>query len=221
MEFDSDGDVQPFNGVYVYLAMSDDLQEWAFHHDRLHLLKIGYSIDPDERVAYLNGRGLRGGKRVQPCLDFTDWRIIGKWPLPHYGSAKKTEKRLKKVFAQVFESFDRTEIVEDCQVGNGETEIYRLPLRHLPVLPGFFRIHGVSEHLVSQAVVMVEKAVEEIQRQWTGRLRFLDPWDNEDSWEQPPIPIIEDRYAGIIEQMQEDMEAETRARDDGWPYDDD
>jgi len=220
MDFDFDWNVQPFDGVYVYIAMSDDLQEWAFHHDRLHLLKIGYSIDPEDRLAYLNGRGLRGDEPVRPCLNFRDWRIIGKWPVPHYGSARKTEKRLKETFAQVFEPFDRTEIVKGYRTDNGETEIYRLPFRHLPVLPGFFRIHGVKDHVVSQAVVMIEKAVEEIQRQWASRLRFLDPWD-EDLWEQPPIPDIEDRYGDIIEQMQEDMEAEARTRDGGWPYGDD
>lgn len=220
MDFDFDPDEYPREGVYIYIAMSDDLQEWAFHHDRLHLLKIGYSIDPEHRLAYLNGRGLRGGEPVRPCLNFTDWRIIGTWPLPHYGSAKKTEKRLKYAFTQVFEPFERTEIVENQPVGNGETEIYRLPLRHLPVLPGFFRIHGLEGHIVSQAVVIVEKAVEEIRRQWTRRLRHLDRWD-EDPWEQPPLPVIENRYGEIIEQMQEDMEAEARARDGGWPYDDD
>jgi hypothetical protein len=220
MDFDFDRDVQPLDGVYIYIAMSDDLQEWAFHHDRLHLLKIGYSVDPEYRLAYLNGRGLRGGEPVRPCLNFTDWRIIGKWPLPHYGSAKKTEMRLKDAFAQVFEPFDRNEIVPDYRVSNGETEIYRLPLRHLPVLPGFFHMHGLEGNIVSQAVVVVEKAVEEIQRQWAGRLRFLDPWDR-DPREQPPRSALKDRYGEIIEQMQEDIEAESRARDGGWPYDDD
>jgi hypothetical protein len=219
MDFDLDCDVQPFDGVYVYIAMSDDLQEWAFHHDRLHLLKIGYSVDPDYRLAYLNGQGLRDGKPVRPCLNVTDWRIIGKWPLPHYGSAKKTEKRLKDIFARVFEPFDRTEIVKGHRVVNGETEIYRLPLRHLPVLPGFFRIHGVEGHIVRQAVEIVEKAVEEIQRQWAARLNALDPW-----WEDPrerPATPVEDRYGDIIERMQDDIDAEVRARDGGWPYGDD
>ncbi|WP_336962486.1 hypothetical protein [Sphingobium aquiterrae] len=88
------------------------------------------------------------------------------------------------------------------------------------MLPGFFRIHGVEGHLVSQAVEIVEKAVEEIQRQWAGRLRFLDPLD-EGLGEEPPMPVIEDRYGDIIEQMQEDMEAEARTHDGGWPYGDD
>lgn len=220
MDFDFEWDVQSAGGVYVYIAMSDGLQEWAFHHDRLHLLKVGYSANPENRLVYLNGRDPRNGKPIRPCLNFTDWRIIGKWPLPHYDSAKKTEKRLKDLFAQVFEPFDRTEIVRGYRVRNGETEIYRVPLRHLPVLPGFFRKHGVDGHLVSQAVVIVEKAVEEIQRQWVERLWFLDPED-EDLWEQPPSPVIEDRYGEIIEQLREDIEAESRARDDGWPYGDD
>lgn len=220
MDFDFDWNVQPLDGVYIYIAMSDDLQEWAFHHGRLHLLKIGYSYDPENRLTYLNGNGRRRGEPVRPCLNFTDWRIIGKWPLPHYGSAEKTEKRLKDVFARVFEAFDRNEIVRGYRIGNGETEIYRLPLRHLPVLPGFFRVHGVEGHIVSQAVEILEKAVEEIQRQWTLRLRFLDPLD-EDPWEPPPIPAIRDRYGEMIEEMREDMKAEARARDGGWPYDDD
>lgn len=218
MDFDFNWDVEPFSGVYIYVAMSDDLQEWAFDHDRLHLLKIGYSKDPEDRLTYLNGQRLRGGKPVRPCLNIMDWRIVGKWPVPHYGSAKRTEKRLKDLFAKVFEPFDRLEIVNGYKAGNGETEIYRLPLKHLPVLPGFFHTHGVETHLVSQAVTIVEKAVEEIQRQWAGRLRFL-AW-GDDPWEQP-LPAVEDRYGDIVEQMQEDMEAEARSRDGGWPHDDD
>ena len=138
--------------------------------------------------------------------------------MPHYGSARRTEKRLKDLFAKVFEPFDRMEIVHGDQAGNGETEIYRLPLKHLPVLSGFFQTHDVETHLVSQAVTIVENAVGEIQHQWSRRLRFLDP-PGDDPWEQP-LPAVEDRYADIIGQMREDMEAEARSRDDGWPYDD-
>lgn len=217
MDFDWDEEAA-FKGAFVYIAMSDGLQEWAFHNDRLHLVKIGYSRDPQDRLAYLNGERLWDAKRVRPCLNFTDWRIIGRWPVPSRRSAWKTEERLKDVFAKVFERFDRTEIVRSYPVGNGETEIYRLPLRHLPVLPGLFRAHGVEGHIVSQAVTVVETAVEEIGRQWANRLSRLD-CDND-----PPEPTSvcssEATYRDTVEQMQEDMTAYMRARDDGWPYDD-
>lgn len=204
MDFDWD-DEAAFEGAFLYIAMSDRLQEWAFRNDRLHLVKIGYSRDPQDRLAYLNGKRLRGSKRVRPCLNFTDWRIIGQWPAPTRGSALETEGRLKDVFAKVFERFDRTEIVRGYPVENGETEIYRLPLRHLPVLPGLFRAHGVKGRNVRQAVTVVEAAVEEIGRQWAKRLSLLD-CDNDPS-EPTSECSSEAAYRDIVEQMQEDMDA--------------
>lgn len=218
LDWDLDWDVEPFRGVYVYIAVSDDLQEWAFRNGRLFLLKIGYSIDPERRVNYLNGKGMRVSGPVRPCLNFTDWRIAGKWPLPHYRSAERTEDRLKSLFARVFEQFDRTEIVKGRRADNGETEIYRLPLRHLPVLPGFFHAPGEKGLLVGQAVEITERAVEVFQRQWVTRLRPSDQW-SEDARNRPTSATA--ALDDIIAQMWEDAEGEAKARESGWPYGDD
>lgn len=220
MDLDWDEE-EPFGNAFVYLAMSDDLQAWAFQNDRFYLLKIGFCRDPEDRLSFLNGQRLRNSKRVRPCLNFTDWRIVGQWPMLTRASASKTEGRLKVVFDRALERFDRTELVKGYPPGNGETEIYRLPFRRLPpIWPGFFRAHGLEGRIVNQAVTVVEKAVEEIERRWSKRLILLDSCED-DPPERTSEPPSETAYRDLLEQVREDREAAERTREDGWPYGDD
>ncbi len=219
----------PLRKGYLYVATSDRLQEWALPNDRLYLFKIGFAADGTRRLDYLNGRARDWPEQPRPCLNFTDWRFVAHWDFETRESAAAMEALIHEMFDKVFDRFDRTELVKNLRSSNGETEIFRLRLKTLPDAASKFGTFNINSAIWGQAIAVLEKSaidiVEGRARRTAALLASLPGGDwNDDDFEEPEDDDrhhdVSQQYSDLVSQFYDDLDAEARASEEGWPYED-
>jgi len=218
----------PLRKGYLYVATSDRLQEWALRNDRLYLFKIGFAAYGARRLRYLNGRVRDRPDPPRPCLNFTDWRFVARWDFETRQSAAAMESIIHEMFDEVFDRFDRTELVKNRRAGNGETEIFRLRLKTLPDAISTFGASGLNAMISEQAIAVLEKSAIDIVEGRAKRNAALlaslpgGNWDDDD-FQGPDDDENNDtsqQYNDLVTQFYEDLDAEARSSEEGWPYED-
>lgn len=213
---------------YLYVATSDRLQEWALRNDRLYIFKIGFASYGARRLDYLNGRIRDRPEPRYPCLDFTDWRFVARWHFETRNAAEDMEGAIHEMFDKIFDRFERTELVKDRPSSNGETEIFRLRRKMFPEAVGNFGMSGSDTVVSRQAIAILEETIVDIvegRARRTATLLASLPgagWGDDD-FEEPEVEGRDDRaehYDELQTQLYDDLDAQARADEEGWPYQD-
>jgi len=218
----------PLRKGYLYVATSDRLQEWALRNDRLYLFKIGFAAYGTRRLDYLNGRIKDRPYPPRPCLNFTDWRFVARWDFETRRSAATMEALIHEIFDEVFDRFDRTELVKNLRAGNGETEIFRLRLKAVPDAISRFGTFDINSAISEQAIAILEKSAIDIvegRAERTAALLASLPggnWNDDDfeESEDDGHDPVSRQYSDLMTQFYDDIDADARASEEGWPYED-
>jgi hypothetical protein len=218
----------PLKKGYLYVATSDRLQEWALRNDRLYLFKIGFAAHGTERLDYLNGKIQGRANPPRPCLNFTDWRFVARWEFETRQSAAAMEALIHEIFDEIFDRFDRNELIQNLRSGNGETEIFRLRLKTLPDAVSKLGTFNINAAIWRQAIAVLEKSaidiVEGRARRSAALLASLPggDWNDDDleELEEDDRHDTSQRYNDLVSQSYDDLDAEARASEEGWPYED-
>lgn len=154
----------------LYIAVSDQLLEWAHDEGQLFLFKIGTTSNPLLRLQALN-RGWPNEKDSGPCLNCTDWRWAERWHYRARGHANKDEDRLKKYIENRWRVFDRTPYPRFASVkADGATEVYQIRRDELPDLDELVALEESHRNIRFNAFVL-----EAITRHLRAELETLFP----------------------------------------------
>ncbi len=219
----------------LYIAVSDQLLEWAHEEGQLFLFKIGTTSNPLLRLQALN-RGWPNEPDSGPCLNCTDWRWAERWHYRARGHANRDEDRLKKYIENRWRVFDRALYPRFASVkADGATEVYQIRRDELPDLDEIVALEESHRNIRFNAFVL-----EAITRHLRAELETLfpavperaDPEEpegfeeefEEDDVEPDPDEVhqaAEDRERHSREHtddLQSDQDDYEESREGGWLY---